>query len=165
MPSYQNPPLTSTSSTPRPPSPPREPSVSPRDQWAVNTHVRSTQQPRYTLDPQWNMCILHTWSFQTDGKWGRKRTELEPWGWREDAKEQQERRKWSEHNKRGQGKVQRLSESFTAEDVLYTFMQNIMGLKEGTFHYCHGFTCGNDEYNNSKCNYILDRSNYMLISS
>lgn len=35
---------------------------------SVNTHVRSAQQQRYTLDPQWNMCILHTWSFQTDGK-------------------------------------------------------------------------------------------------
>lgn len=40
---------------------------------SVNTHVRSAQQQRYTLDPQWNMCILHTWSFQTDGKWGRKK--------------------------------------------------------------------------------------------
>lgn len=40
---------------------------------SVNTHVRSAQQQRYTLDPQWNMYILHTWSFQTDGKWGRKK--------------------------------------------------------------------------------------------
>lgn len=40
---------------------------------SVNTHVRSARQQRYTLDPQWNMCILHTWSFQTDGKWGRKK--------------------------------------------------------------------------------------------
>lgn len=79
MPSYQNPPHQHQQQPPAPSRPPpREPSVSPRDQGAVNTHVRSTQQPRYTLDPQWNMCILHTWSFQTDGKWGRKRTELEP---------------------------------------------------------------------------------------
>lgn len=55
---------------------------------SVNTHVTSAQQQRYTLDPQWNMYILHTWSFQTDGKWGRKkRTKLELWGWGDDAKE------------------------------------------------------------------------------
>lgn len=44
---------------------------------SVNTHGISAQQQRYTLDPPWNMYILHTWSFQTDGKWGRIRTKLE----------------------------------------------------------------------------------------
>lgn len=109
---------------------------------SVNTHVRSARQQRYTLDPQWNMCILHTWSFQTDGKWGRKkRTKLELRGWREDAKERTEGENKDQNIKEEKGG--RSSKTFWviySKDVLYIFMHYSVGLKWGIFHYFNGFT-------------------------
>lgn len=138
---------------------------------SVNTHVRSARQQRHTLDPQWNMCILHTWSFQTDGKWGRKkRTKLELRGWREDAKERTTGEKKDQNIKEEEGreKFKVFLSNLQQRCALY-FQALQCGSKMGNISLFYGFTTSsgpskttnswwissfslNYKHNNSKCN-------------